>query len=257
MGPPQPLWVSPRNSGTADELKRLPKSGWKVVHHFTLRHEDIDHLLLGPGGLYCIETKWSASPWHERWGRQRQDAAVRQVLENARRVTNWHPVRQLGIQAQPVVVLWGGGLSNADETPSHWQRGGVLILAGHSVKQWVEHLPSRGVSDLQIDSVWDAVKRQAETRDRHDAATAYGPPSVYVVLMTAIATMISVLAPGLIVSGVAQLADSLWWVVLASVVSVLVALPLVRRGRMRWPARRWVVGAMLCLVWIAVALLRQ
>ena len=242
---------------TADELKRLPRSGWKVIHHFALNHGDIDHLLLGPGGLYCIETKWSASPWHDQWGRDRQDAAARQVQDSARRVTNWHPARSQGLRAQPVVVLWGGALSVSDETPANWERGGVPIVAGHSMQQWVERLPARGVSELQIKGLWDAVKRQAETRDRHDAAATYRPPSVYAVLMTAIATVAVGVLPNLLVYGVASLTNSVWWVVLTPVVSALAMLPWVRRGRLRWPARGWVVGALLCLVWIAITLLRQ
>ena len=51
---------------TAQELRRLRRSGWQVVNHVTLTAPDIDHVLVGPGGMFAIETKWSATPWTGR-----------------------------------------------------------------------------------------------------------------------------------------------------------------------------------------------
>ncbi|MGW7572484.1 nuclease-related domain-containing protein [Streptomyces sp. NPDC054765] len=48
------------------ELSRLTRSGWRVLHSIPLPREvDIDHLLIGPGGVYCINTKHhrGASVW--------------------------------------------------------------------------------------------------------------------------------------------------------------------------------------------------
>jgi hypothetical protein len=37
---------------TAAELRKLRRHGWRVVNHFLLRNDDIDHVLTGPGGAY-------------------------------------------------------------------------------------------------------------------------------------------------------------------------------------------------------------
>ncbi|MEU6823020.1 nuclease-related domain-containing protein [Streptomyces atriruber] len=40
------------------ELERLTRRGWRVLHSIQLpRKVDIDHLLIGPGGVFCINTK--------------------------------------------------------------------------------------------------------------------------------------------------------------------------------------------------------
>ncbi|MEW2528183.1 nuclease-related domain-containing protein [Streptomyces sp. NPDC047071] len=40
------------------ELQRLTHHGWHVLHSIELpRKVDIDHLLIGPGGIFCINTK--------------------------------------------------------------------------------------------------------------------------------------------------------------------------------------------------------
>ncbi|MFC5153354.1 nuclease-related domain-containing protein [Streptomyces amakusaensis] len=40
------------------ELNRLTRHGWHVLHSVPLpRDVDIDHLLIGPGGVFCVNTK--------------------------------------------------------------------------------------------------------------------------------------------------------------------------------------------------------
>ncbi|WP_326599662.1 nuclease-related domain-containing protein [Streptomyces sp. NBC_01803] len=40
------------------ELARLTRHGWRVLHSIPLaRDVDIDHLLIGPGGVFCVNTK--------------------------------------------------------------------------------------------------------------------------------------------------------------------------------------------------------
>ncbi|MDQ0811194.1 hypothetical protein QFZ63_002908 [Streptomyces sp. B3I7] len=40
------------------ELNRLARHGWRVLHSIPLADKvDVDHLLIGPGGVFCINTK--------------------------------------------------------------------------------------------------------------------------------------------------------------------------------------------------------
>lgn len=49
----------------AEVLDRLPQ-GWFIINDITIRGSQIDHLAIGPGGLFCIETK--------HWNNARCDA---------------------------------------------------------------------------------------------------------------------------------------------------------------------------------------
>ncbi|WP_373309716.1 nuclease-related domain-containing protein [Streptomyces tendae] len=53
------------------ELNRLGRHGWRVLHSIPLATKvDIDHLLIGPGGVFSINTK-HAPPQEGRVGRGR------------------------------------------------------------------------------------------------------------------------------------------------------------------------------------------
>lgn len=47
---------------TAQELRPLSKHGWRLVN-FALSYGDQDHVLVGPGGVVLLETKWNGTPW--------------------------------------------------------------------------------------------------------------------------------------------------------------------------------------------------
>ena len=49
---------------TSDELGGLRRQGWHVINHVMLANRDVDHVLLGPGGFYSIETKFR-SEWED------------------------------------------------------------------------------------------------------------------------------------------------------------------------------------------------
>lgn len=70
---------------TAGELRRLQRSGWWLINHFNLDYGDLDHLLIGPAGVFVIETKWSAFGWKERYADNRVASAIRQVGEGCSR----------------------------------------------------------------------------------------------------------------------------------------------------------------------------
>ena len=49
---------------TAGELRGVRRRGWRLVNGVKVRGDsDIDHVLVGPGGVVVVETKWSSEPW--------------------------------------------------------------------------------------------------------------------------------------------------------------------------------------------------
>ncbi|HLB22090.1 MAG TPA: nuclease-related domain-containing protein [Solirubrobacteraceae bacterium] len=43
-------------------LEQLPASSWRVIHDASFGHGNIDHILVGPAGLFTIETKSHPGP---------------------------------------------------------------------------------------------------------------------------------------------------------------------------------------------------
>lgn len=160
---------------TSGELHRLVRRGWQLVNHVRLTGSDTDHILLGPGGAYAIETKWSGS-WDGDYGRQRLGKAVAQARDNARRLALWYPFKRLGIAPEPVVVLWGGGLS---ATSPRRVVGGVTVVTGRGgLKEWAAGMDRRVLSDNQIDDGWSALESQVSRRDPVEMEKHPLPPSV-------------------------------------------------------------------------------
>ena len=124
---------------TAAELRRLSGRGWRLVNHVALSERDVDHVLLGPGGAYALETKWSSS-WESDYGRRRLLAAVAQAKAGARTLRLWHPFKALEIEPQPVVVLWGRGLVDKGEKDQVRTIEGVSVVAGDALRDWTASL---------------------------------------------------------------------------------------------------------------------
>lgn len=96
------------------ELKRLAPAGWRVLHSVPLpRDVDIDHLLIGPGGVFTINTK------HHRqkrvWvgdtaatvNRGAPQAYVRKSRVEAKRVAGVLEGAGVRVEVEPVLVFVG------------------------------------------------------------------------------------------------------------------------------------------------------
>src|ERR1700684_3647854 len=70
-------------------LEQLPREQWRVIHDASLGHGNVDHILIGPTGIYTVETK--SHPGPVRVGRVhgatiRQAQAQRNAIERATRM---------------------------------------------------------------------------------------------------------------------------------------------------------------------------
>ncbi|WP_164983873.1 nuclease-related domain-containing protein [Cellulomonas endophytica] len=45
---------------TAKVLRGLEREGWTVLHDLANGSVNFDHVVLGPGGVYCLNSKWSS-----------------------------------------------------------------------------------------------------------------------------------------------------------------------------------------------------
>ena len=236
---------------TASELRRLSREGWRLVNHLALRTDDIDHVLLGPGGAYAIETKWSSS-WEGTYGQQRIRHALAQARDNARALSLWHPLKSLEIMPSPVLVLWGPGLSNWDERRRVRSVDGVSIVVGPALRDWIGSLGQGGLTEEQVSKGWWVLEEHIARRDPTERALHPVPMSV-----AEWAGRLA-LAVGFSALGLAAFGQILHWTQSVALTLLLVCaliLPfhlLLRSALLRWVVWSWSIGLGLpCLALIA------
>ena len=177
--------TSSTNSGdqaeqwTAQELRRLRKLGWKVINHVPLDGHDIDHVLVGPGGAYVLETKWTGKDWKAPYQRGLVSAAVERTTASARRLRLWHHLKRLGVEPLPVVVLWGGRTNSWDETDRRRDVGGALVITGRALKTWLREIAAlpRVLDEDAVASMWKALDEYVQKRDAYEQQKRPSPLS--------------------------------------------------------------------------------
>ncbi|HZL07026.1 MAG TPA: nuclease-related domain-containing protein, partial [Coriobacteriia bacterium] len=141
---------------TARKLAKLPRGRWDVLNDLGNGIYNFDHVLVGPAGVMCINSKWSERRlsveggsrvvFSERYDEDRSwsdDAIVRQARRDAFSLKQ-RIERQAGVQrlwVQPVIVWWG-------EFPDGVARvNDVDIVHGDKLVEWLAQCPPRGLKD--------------------------------------------------------------------------------------------------------------
>jgi len=129
---------------TAKTLRPLLRSGWTVEHDIQRRYENFDHVLVGPPGVFLLETKVRIGTlsveegaltiryWddpdevitlpHLRAQMLRRAKALRATHQFKRSVRRW---------VTPVVVIWG-------HFPDRFvEDGGVIYIHGDDLVEWL------------------------------------------------------------------------------------------------------------------------
>ncbi len=120
---------------TNDELKKATKRGhiWGHVRNVELDRSDIDHIVVAPGRIFAIETKW-----HVRNADARTLASdALQAQRSARKAQSI--LRSKGIDyphdVVPLVVVWGGG--HFDVAEGGAVVDGVQVVRGTELAAWL------------------------------------------------------------------------------------------------------------------------
>jgi len=130
---------------TARRLARLPEPLWHVWHDLATKYGNLDHLVVGPAGVFVMDTKawWGQSLTFEdrqpvlrarhqpergnRWAKVPASAGASAAAQS-------RALRSLigaSIRVTPVVVAWADTERVATET------GGVTYVRGDAVDQWL------------------------------------------------------------------------------------------------------------------------
>lgn len=142
---------------TADELQKLRKRGWRVVHHVMLVKGDIDHAVLGPGGFFAVDSKYRTD-WSS--GREGIGELARRSRRQAVALQSRLQVREPKVH--PIVVLWGPRVSKVfDEV---FQHDGVTFCLGPAFVDHVRSLDT-AVDQATIDQAYDQLDDYVTRRD--------------------------------------------------------------------------------------------
>lgn len=159
---------------TAQEVKDLVAHGYRFANHVDVDGRgDADHILVGPGGLFVLETKWSATEWaaEDRFFAGPLD----QVRARAR--NTWLQVKRHDVpSATPVLVLWGKAGEGIAEGPGARRNGDAVVVAGTHLRRWLLGRPAGVLTPDQVTKTYDTICDIARRSDMRAAAV---PPSLW------------------------------------------------------------------------------
>lgn len=162
-------------SWTSSDLGRLIRTCrpgsemWRVVDRIPVSGWDIDHVLIGPGGIFAIESKWSAEGWHRRWSSERIADAVTAARMEARKVeailraTPSH----LRLPVVPVVVLWP-----AEKLPMFQIVNGTMVISGGGLEKWLSDRPSDVLDEVTVRNAHRAIVGFVRMRETYELERA-------------------------------------------------------------------------------------
>lgn len=163
---------------TVQELQDLLDHGYRLVNHVSIDNRgDVDHVLVGPGGLFVLETKWGAEPFKPDQARIQDH--VRQLERQARRT--WLQLKPRGVpDVIPVLVLWGEAGRELTAATGVSRIGDTYLIAGKELRRW---LLGRAAGRLDLDVVDRAHEHLCRLALQTDAREQPVPASVEQIVM--------------------------------------------------------------------------
>ena len=144
---------------TAMELRRRCKKGWRLVNHVMLEHRDVDHVLLGPGGFFAVETKFRAS-----WSNLDRELAGLATSAAAGADDAWLRMGPPHTKVQALVVLYGGGIGEL--RPQPFEVGGVTFCTGASLREYLAQFGTELTSLTEVMTAFRKLEANVRIRDR-------------------------------------------------------------------------------------------
>lgn len=229
---------------TAQELRPLTKHGWKLVNHFGLGFGDQDHVLVGPGGVVLVETKWGATPWDLDDRDYFFRSAVAQTARNALQLQRWQPIAEHETKVEPILVLWGQAQRNLADVPPRRHGSGVFVMSGDQLQEWALRSGRERLSAEQVAAIWNDIDHHVAKRDEHELRTRPMPRSM-AELAQSVFGCIGAAVLGFLVAAqvLAQLGSLTLWCLVGALL-LMGSEVLRRRTRWRWQSRMFQVGVL-------------
>jgi hypothetical protein len=154
---------------TARVLRRLERRGWQIRNDVLFDGFNVDHVALGPGGVYAIETKSTAGRWDFNAAvvDPLAESALRQARLAARKIRLL--LSAVGdIDVTPVLVCWG---PNVEEVPGgSVVHDGVVVIVGRDGEEAVRNRfqASEVLDPFAVDCAVHHIDAFVAGRDRHE-----------------------------------------------------------------------------------------
>jgi hypothetical protein len=170
---------------TSEVLRELGRDGWRLVNNITLTSwGDIDHLLVGPGGVVVVESKWSANRWPvnghgARFMDSQKKNAAGQAQRNAKDVVDWLRAFGINIPVMSLAVFWTGA-RKCSIGWEPWRNKITTLVNGPSLREWTQsELPHAGVDSATVDRVYSMLGQRADQQDQADIEAGKSvPPTI-------------------------------------------------------------------------------
>lgn len=138
---------------TAAALHRLPTPPWRVVYEVANDSlGGIDHVLIGPAGIFAITTSLakmpSPSPQPPSAETVARGAIARGELDDI--------LRRCAMESTGHVAVYWGRVDDADAAVVEIAHGSIAV-SGHLIDDWFESLPTTGLAPSQADQAWQTV----------------------------------------------------------------------------------------------------
>jgi len=149
------------------ESRRMKRAGWRVVNGLAFAgHGDVDHTLIGPSGVFAVESKWTNLPWQVGQG-ARCDSIERALVQarlGAKKIKSslraHHIARECEIR--PVVIIWGPGAP--DIAGGFIEIDGVVVAEGAKLRTWTNSLGGRVLDASDVADAFSALLAELENR---------------------------------------------------------------------------------------------
>jgi hypothetical protein len=240
---------------TAQELRPLREHGWHLVNHFGLGRGDQDHVVVGPGGVVLVETKWGGTPWDVDATEPVFRRALEQTARGARQLALWHGVAQHGRpEVVPVLVVWGPAARQLRDLPVRRHDSGVVVMTGDQLRDWMLRRGRNRLDGGQVDAVVGEIDRHLVGRDARERSDRPMPRSLAEMVRAVAVGVVLGVGAFVMTGALLQLVPSLLTVLAAGVLLFGAGEALRRRSRWRWEAASFLValGALFALTAAAV-----
>jgi hypothetical protein len=131
-------------------LDRLARHGWQAIHDVSLGRGNVDHIAIGPGGVFTVETKSHPGPVEVR----RLHGSTLNQAQAQRRIVE----RATGEHVEPLLVF-----SRAWVDRPLSRRRGVRVVPARMLGGYLERQPQR----LDADQIEHARRAVAEAALAH------------------------------------------------------------------------------------------
>ena len=142
---------------TSSQLRPLRLHGWKQLDRVEFHSRDVDHVIVGPGGVYVIETKNTNVAWSIEGHSFSNQWAIDAVAQSRRNADHIRALLTQKLKAtydvRPLLVIWGDGRPNLDN-PINVDRG-VVVVTGRLLRKHLKAQPA-----LLTSSEVDRIARQ-------------------------------------------------------------------------------------------------